>query len=255
MQPSALLKEASKSPDKFGIDDYRDTIWLLRNKGNSWREIADFLNSKGVKTDHARVFRIIMAGNPLFDFDDAGVIHGNIVYESRKGRPLRPFRAGLYINIKERVNCIMLENSERIHSVWCECQFTLSGVPNQAWIQQLHKELDANWNSDAPYYLKSKHGFELKFEGDLMALVCPTYQLKESFELLVTAIEKVSKFFQENKSWWEDLNKRKRARKKKIFAQYQVGPGETIDDVCETHSGFYADQMEELKKKFNALPL
>ncbi len=255
MNPVALHKEATKSPDKFGVEDYRDTIWLLRNKGHTWREIADFLNEKGIKTDHTRVYRLIMEGNPLFDLNDAGVIHGDVQYESRKGRPLRPYRAGLHIAIAEKGNCIVLENPESIHSVWCECHFKLSAVPNHIWLQQLHKELNAIWNPEIPCYLKSKNGYELKFEGSLMALVCQEFNLKDCCEKLRAGIQRVTTYFQEDKKWLPELMERKSQRKKKIAKLYSPYPGQTIDEICEEHSKEYSKQSEALKKKFAAISI
>ena len=254
MKPEALLKEATKCPDKLGIEDYRDTIWLLRNKGHTWREIADFLNEKGIKTDYTRVYRIMMEGNPMFDFDDDGVIIGDILYESRKGRPLRPYRAGLHITIVERGNCFALENPESIHSAWCECQFKLSAVPNEIWLQQLHKEVNAIWNPEKPYYLNSKNGYELKFEGTVMALVCGVYNLESHCAEIMAVIKRVTRLFQEDKTWLDKLTKRKRQRNKKIAGRYSPHSGETIADICEEHSKEYSQKCKDLERKFASIP-
>src|SRR5437870_280911 len=98
MKPTDLMKEASKLPNKYDLDDYRDVISMLRSKGYSWRETADFLIEKGITTDHSRIYRYMMEGNPLFDSGDSALNIGGLWYESQKGRPLHPFQRSLYIS-------------------------------------------------------------------------------------------------------------------------------------------------------------
>lgn len=59
MKPSDLLRDAKALPAKTPLDDHRETILLLRDKGYTWREIADFLTERGIPTDHTKVFRLV----------------------------------------------------------------------------------------------------------------------------------------------------------------------------------------------------
>ena len=53
-----LLKEAEAAPDKRGLEAHREAISLLRDKGHTWRQIAEFLTERGINTDHTKVLRM-----------------------------------------------------------------------------------------------------------------------------------------------------------------------------------------------------
>lgn len=59
MTESELLRDALAAPDKGTLERHRQAILELRRKSYSWREIAEFLNQRGVTTDHTKVFRFI----------------------------------------------------------------------------------------------------------------------------------------------------------------------------------------------------
>jgi len=59
MKPRNILDEAKTAPLKGSLETHREAIVLLRAKGYTWREIADFLNERGVETDHTKVYRLI----------------------------------------------------------------------------------------------------------------------------------------------------------------------------------------------------
>jgi len=63
MDPKEVLKEAKKAPSKNPIKPLKAAILALREKDYSWREIADFLNERGVKTDHTKIYRFIKNQN------------------------------------------------------------------------------------------------------------------------------------------------------------------------------------------------
>ena len=44
---------------KDSLEEYVETIKILRKKNYPWRAIADFLNAKGVNTDHTKVYRFM----------------------------------------------------------------------------------------------------------------------------------------------------------------------------------------------------
>jgi hypothetical protein len=56
--PEVLLMEAEQEPNFGELDAYSDTIDTLRDKGFSYREIADWLKKRGVDIDHNSVYRI-----------------------------------------------------------------------------------------------------------------------------------------------------------------------------------------------------
>lgn len=254
MQPDALLKLATEQPSQFGLEVYRDTICELRRKGFSWRSIADFLIEKGVKTDHARVYRLMMEGDPLFDFHDYPLNIGGLLHESQKGQPLRPYNPGLFITLEEKLNCIALEHPEKVISVWCQCQFRLSAQANRVWLKQLHTELRAEFNPNCPTHLVSFKNFELKFDGVVMAFDCPIYNLKGQFAEVRRAVEATTRYFLEDKSKWIDQRMRDEDRNKKILELYYA-PNEGDDEVLEGHAEEYDRVSERLKKEFEGLSL
>ncbi len=58
MNPEELSAEARSAPPKVRLEEYRDAVEALREKGYTWREVADFLTERGVATDHTRVYRL-----------------------------------------------------------------------------------------------------------------------------------------------------------------------------------------------------
>ena len=57
MDKDKVLAAAKAAPQKIQLEEFRDAVETLREKGYTWREIADFLNEQGVQTDHTRVYR------------------------------------------------------------------------------------------------------------------------------------------------------------------------------------------------------
>lgn len=57
MDKEQLLRDAQAAPAKPQLADHADAVRELRQKGYSWREVAEFLNERGVQTDHTRVYR------------------------------------------------------------------------------------------------------------------------------------------------------------------------------------------------------
>jgi hypothetical protein len=56
--PQQLRAEAAKEPSRRGLEDYLDTIRLLKEeKGFSYREIAAWFQQRGMNTDHNAVWR------------------------------------------------------------------------------------------------------------------------------------------------------------------------------------------------------
>lgn len=63
--PDYLLEEALKEPNRKLLQDYRETISVLRdNKGFSFREIAEWLTQNGVDADYNAVYRVYTKGLP-----------------------------------------------------------------------------------------------------------------------------------------------------------------------------------------------
>src|SRR5215471_3832147 len=56
--PDLLFREAEQEPDFRSLSHYVDCIRVLRKKGFSYREIADWLSERGVPVDHNAVYRV-----------------------------------------------------------------------------------------------------------------------------------------------------------------------------------------------------
>lgn len=63
-----VLKAAISAPSKSPLDDHLETILTLRGKSYSWRDIAAFLNERGVETDHSKIFRFIKQWRKKMDY-------------------------------------------------------------------------------------------------------------------------------------------------------------------------------------------
>ena len=196
----------------------------------------------------------MMEGDPLFDFHDYPLNIGGLLYESQKGQPLRSYNSGLFITVEEKLNCIALEHPEKVISVWCQCQFRLSAPPNRVWLKQLHTELRAEFNPNRPTHLMSFKSFELKFDGGVMALDCPTYNLSQQFAEVRKAVENTTRYFLEDKSKWTDQRMRDEDRNKKILELYH-SPNESDDQVLEGHAEDYDTKSERVRKMFDELAL
>jgi hypothetical protein len=61
--PDYLLKEALAEPDRRLVEDYAETIRTLRDgKRFAFREIAAWLNERGIECDHNSVYRAYTKG-------------------------------------------------------------------------------------------------------------------------------------------------------------------------------------------------
>jgi len=58
LKQDEILQDAESAPDKRGIKAHREAIELLRKKDYTWREIAEFLNERGIQADHTKIFRM-----------------------------------------------------------------------------------------------------------------------------------------------------------------------------------------------------
>ena len=55
--PSQLLFQAEEESARFNIEDYWQTILVLRQKHFSWRQISDWFAKEGLNVDHTKIFR------------------------------------------------------------------------------------------------------------------------------------------------------------------------------------------------------
>jgi hypothetical protein len=69
--PRALFEEAEQEPNYRALCEYTPVISKLREKGFSFREIAEWLSERGVDVDHNAVYRIYT--NRLSDYEAAMV--------------------------------------------------------------------------------------------------------------------------------------------------------------------------------------
>ncbi len=255
MKPEALMKLAEELPSKFGVEAYRRTISTMRRKGYSWRDIAAFLVEKGVATDHTRVYRMMMEGDPLYDHDDCPLELGGASYESQRGLPLTGFFLGLDVTITAKERTILLEHPERLRSNWCQCQFRISNRPNRVWLKKLHDELHAEFQPEAPHHLVTGRGFELKFSGNLMALDCHTFNLEQCFLEVTDAIVRVNTYFASQSGIWKKTLENIEDRTKKILDLYARSPGDTEDDALGWYADDYKKCAADLQTRFEKLPL
>lgn len=65
--PDVLFQEAAQEPDYRTLGAYADSIGMLRSKGFSYREIADWFSDRGIDVDHNAVYRVYT--NTLSDVD------------------------------------------------------------------------------------------------------------------------------------------------------------------------------------------
>jgi hypothetical protein len=63
--PQQLRAEAEKESPRRGLEDYSEAIRVLKeDKGFSFREIATWLQQRGLNTDHNAVWRAYSKTNP-----------------------------------------------------------------------------------------------------------------------------------------------------------------------------------------------
>jgi hypothetical protein len=65
--PDVVFQQAEQEPDYRTLAAYADSIGLLRSKGFSYRDIADWFSERGVDVDHNAVYRVYT--NSLSDRD------------------------------------------------------------------------------------------------------------------------------------------------------------------------------------------
>ena len=65
MEQMNLLEEAMKQPKKVSLSEYKEAIGVLRDKGYTWRDIATFLNDRGVETDHTIIYKMMQRSKKM----------------------------------------------------------------------------------------------------------------------------------------------------------------------------------------------
>lgn len=254
MTPSELLQEAKSEPRERDLSLYAETIWELRRKNKSYRQIAAFLNERGITTDHMAVYRFVAADNPLWGYLDGRFLVGDIEYEARRGRPVRPFNCGLFVKIEKRLRLVPLQLALGRISTWCEAQFSLSAVPNHCWLEQLCKRLRITWNPEPPHNVKAQTGFELKFEGTTMAMVCRTGNLEQFVRELEAAVTETTSFFVNDKaSTTPAIALRERQRRESLEALI-IPQGSSSDEEFEGSMAWSAKEVDRLTARFMAIP-
>ncbi len=80
--PQQLRAEAEKEPRRRGLEDYSESIRVLKEeKGFSFREIAAWFQQRGLKTDHNAVWRTY--SKTTFSGQGGEMIEQNERYERR----------------------------------------------------------------------------------------------------------------------------------------------------------------------------
>lgn len=168
------------------------------------------------------------------------VQRGERFYEEREGRPLRPLEGGRDISIIGKGDVIPAGKPPHFNE-W-EFHFQLSESPSLRWLEMLHEALCAPWHPAMPYFLDrtqpplratprlaqrdvppSPLTFRLKFEQDVMALVCTHMILEPCFNEIADAFVQVA--------MWKGLPPDPRsvsdAHDRQVLAHY---PGGGADD-------------------------
>jgi len=250
MNADKMLEQAKASPDKRGLEAYSGTVLELRRKDYSYRDIAEFLNQRGVQTDHTAVYRLVARATPFLDHDEGRVLIGDVAYEYKEDRPLRPFSVGTYIGAPKPIQCILLTTHKRVSSHWCEAQFELDAIPNDAWREKFCEVFDLTWNPKVPGYLKGRFDLVIKIEAKVMAMVCPEYNLENYLPKLGSAVRKTTEFFANDKSSLERDRRMRAERNANILEQHVVSPGESNEDVCEDVLKWHRERAKELNARF-----
>jgi len=60
-----ILDDAMKQPKKDTLLEHKAAIEVLREKGYTWREIAQFLTERGIETDHTKIYKLIQRSNKM----------------------------------------------------------------------------------------------------------------------------------------------------------------------------------------------
>lgn len=81
MPDDAILRDAQTAPAKGSLEPHAEAIRVLRGKGYSWREIAQFLAERGVATDHTAVYRFFTRTQPPVSATAAVTIPAAAEYE------------------------------------------------------------------------------------------------------------------------------------------------------------------------------
>ncbi|MBM3877029.1 MAG: hypothetical protein FJ386_09960 [Verrucomicrobia bacterium] len=254
MTPTKLLQQAKSEPKERDLASYAEAIWELRRKDKSYRQIAQFLNERGIPTDHMAVYRFIATDNPILGYDDGRLLVGDVEYEARKGRPMHLFNAGLYVSIKKRMRILPIPRELGAASMWCEAQFELSAVPNNCWLEQLCKQLRIHWNPETPFHLQGRHELELKFEGTTMAMVCRTWNLEESVSDVEAAVRQATEFFIKNKEWMAQTTILRNRQRREALAILLIPEGTSLDEEYESSKEWSEREAERLTKKFLSVP-
>jgi hypothetical protein len=72
VDPNKLRVEALREPSRRGLEDYSDTIRVLKEeKGFSFREIAVWLKQRGLQSDHNAVWRAYSKTVPKLSASDS----------------------------------------------------------------------------------------------------------------------------------------------------------------------------------------
>jgi hypothetical protein len=84
--PESVLAEAQKAPAKSELGPYFEAIKALREKKWSWREIADFLQERGIETDHTKLLRFMQKHEARWGVPDADAYYAALASLRRKGK-------------------------------------------------------------------------------------------------------------------------------------------------------------------------
>jgi len=56
--PETVLKAAAKAPRVFNMESYFRSIYIMRDKGHSWRDLSEWLKQFNIEISHAHLRRL-----------------------------------------------------------------------------------------------------------------------------------------------------------------------------------------------------
>jgi hypothetical protein len=256
MKPEQIVAAAKRAKRKPKLTEFRTVAEELRRKGMTWREIAAFLGTHGVKTTHTAVFRLLRPSlaiplNTSVEGRSGLVIVGGHPYIANPFGLTRPYNHGRQIKILEKIAVILHENRFNTSFIWCEMQFLLNERPSDNWLQYLADALGGTCELKHRVVLTPQK-IRLVFEGREVAMHCWRIELRERFAEFKNAIQEAnSTARKELVKTTAELREAELEWRELIASVY---PGDAADEAAEHHK-YYDKHQRELDREFDSLEI
>lgn len=252
MQLESVIAAAKRTRKKPKLEDFRSVAAELRRKGMTWREIADFLASHGVRTNHVAVFRLLRPSLAIpiettIEGQQGGVIVGGELYEANPRGLARPFSAARAITIERKIRVIVLENRVNASAIWCEMQFRLNERPADEWIRTLATKLHGQLTGSC--VIRTPNKARLTFEGADVGIQCWRIEIKACFEEFKNAVHETNLAFAKPARLKEEFREADKKWRELVTSVYDEDP----DEAVEGHIEHYAKIRRETAREFEGL--